>query len=253
MQINWRQEYHFSSYDDIDSTNNEAKRIIAQGHSGHYVLLAKSQHAGRGRAGRQWDSPNGNVYMSILRQESLTWEEAAHLIYITAVAVADAVAAVLPVSEPVSVKWPNDILLKGKKVAGILLEGKTMANQPFLPWAIIGIGINVRHFPEQTTFPATSLYDQGVVYVELERLFHYVMDHFSSWYAVWRQHGFEPIRLAWLHRALKRGEVITVVTPERKISGIFVDITEHGNLRVELANGQQTEIYSGEVFFSRGT
>ncbi|MBN9554147.1 MAG: biotin--[acetyl-CoA-carboxylase] ligase, partial [Alphaproteobacteria bacterium] len=148
----WPQGYGLRRYEEIDSTNEEARRLIAAGETGPVWLTASRQTAGRGRRGRAWESAGGNLAATLLLRPVGPQAQWAELSFAAAIATAD-MAAALASGARIALKWPNDVLADSKKLAGILLE---TGNGP-KPALAIGIGVNLAHHPEGTEFPATSL------------------------------------------------------------------------------------------------
>ena len=146
--------YRLIEYDELDSTNEEARRRAAAGDVGPLWIIARSQTAGRGRRGREWVSPRGNLMATLLMKPGCAPAEAARLSFVAALAVHDALCAWLP-SERVQLKWPNDTLVNGKKISGILLETATAGDRRELPWLAIGIGINLVAAPSTASYPTT--------------------------------------------------------------------------------------------------
>src|SRR5262249_47981168 len=136
--------YELASFDDIDSTNEEARRRAGAGARGPLWIWAQRQTAGRGRRGRAWESPLGNLSCTLLFAPHATAAAAARLSFVASLAVRDLVAELLPDAE-VKVKWPNDVLLDGRKTSGILLESAGETGSGDLPWLAVGIGVNLRH------------------------------------------------------------------------------------------------------------
>ena len=150
----WPTGYALKEYSEIDSTNEEAKRLAAADAPVPIWMRADAQTAGRGRRGREWQSQSGNLAATLLLRPNRPAAECAQLSFVAAVACADAVAYFAPRAE-IAVKWPNDVLADGRKIAGILLESASGGGAPF--WLAIGIGINLAHFPEGMEFPAVSI------------------------------------------------------------------------------------------------
>ena len=149
----------------------------------------------------------------------------------------------------ITYKWPNDVLLNGRKVSGILLETRT-APGGGIDWLVLGVGINVASYPEDTEFPATSLHFEGtpssVTEVELLQAF---SRHLLAWVNRWLDDGFAPVRKAWLSHAHGKGEVIQVRLPKETLSGTFVDMDESGVLLLDVPGAGQRRIGAGDVFF----
>jgi BirA family biotin operon repressor/biotin-[acetyl-CoA-carboxylase] ligase len=231
-----------------DSTNEEARRRIQAGALSGTWILSAAQTRGRGRRGRTWVSEPGNLYASLILRPHVALAEAAQLSFISALAVHDAIAGLLPKSVLVQCKWPNDILLSGRKVAGILLESIAMQNQ--VDWVIIGIGVNLAHFPENTEFPATSLAANGLATGDIGPLFEAIASQMAVWIAVWRDQGFVAIRDAWKARAAGLGHSILVRLEDQTLSGVFQDLSTRGELMLALERGEVKAIAAGDVFFS---
>ena len=143
-------------------------------------------------------------------------------------------------------KWPNDVLLQEKKVAGVLLESESDRND--IPeWVIVGLGVNVAHFPNDTSFPATSLLAENWT-VSVEATLEAFARSFQNWANNWVENGFEQIRRTWLHRALGLNKAIEVRLGNETITGIFKDIDKVGALVLE-ENGTKRHIAAGDVYF----
>lgn len=243
--------YDAAVHDDIDSTNEEAKRCAAcQGDDympGPTWFIARSQSAGRGRRGRQWVSEAGNLYASLLIRPAGSAGEAALLSFAAALAVAEAIEDVTGVTHKLKCKWPNDVLYEGKKISGILLESASNA-QGELDWLVIGIGVNVAHFPGDTDYAATSIAAEGFPQIAPPDLFAALARHMDGWLQTWRQSGFPPIRDAWLARAAGLGQAIVARTANEEISGRFQGLNPGGGLLIEMKDGTVREILAGDVF-----
>ena len=243
--------YRLVVLDSVESTNDEAMRLASAGAEDGTLVWAREQTKGRGRQGRDFASPRGNLYLSLVLRPECEVATAAQLSFVAALGLGDAIGSVAPALLEVTYKWPNDVLLNGRKVSGILLESRTDADGA-LAWLILGMGVNVRHFPENAGFPATSLHYEGtpptVTEVELLEAF---SRHFMSWVNRWLEDGFAPIRRAWLNHAHGRGETIQVRLPRETLSGTFADLDESGALVLELAGGERRRISAGDVYFGR--
>jgi BirA family transcriptional regulator, biotin operon repressor / biotin---[acetyl-CoA-carboxylase] ligase len=238
--ILWPQGYGLRHYPELDSTNVEASRLAAAGESGPLWIRADRQTAGRGRRGRSWESLSGNLAATLLLTPERPQSEWPQLSFAAAIATADMAGQFAPAVD-IAVKWPNDILANGKKLAGILLEraGDSLA---------IGIGVNLARFPEGTEFPATSMVALGAKPPEAEAALTALAGHLAKWYEVWRGQGFTPLRDAWLARAAGLGARIRARLPEAEIQGVFEGIDAGGALL--LKEGTKTRaISAGEVFF----
>jgi len=235
-------------FDEIDSTNEEARRRAAAGETGPLWILAHRQTAGRGRRGRAWDSPTGNLMTTLLVRPRVSPAEGARLSFVAALAVSDAIAAWLPGAHA-ELKWPNDVLVSGKKIAGILLESAA-APGGHLDWVAVGIGVNLKRHPDDTPYPATSIAAEGGEAPAPEAALVALGDAWDAWFARWAAHGFAPIRSAWLDRAKGRGERLTVRLPNESFDGVFEDLDDTGALVLRLDTGLTRKVSAGEVFFA---
>jgi len=242
--------YRLVALEEIDSTSAEAKRLAEQGAEDGTLVWARSQTGGYGRQGRTWASAAGNLFLSVVVRPDCSLAEAAQFSFITAVALGDAFGSVASPQIEVNYKWPNDLLLNGRKAAGILLESKAGKDQS-LDWLVIGVGANVSSFPpeSETRLPATSLHFEGcpttVSAVDLLEAF---ARHLLSWINRWLDEGFAPVRENWLRHAKGLNEVIEVRLPQETLKGTFVDLDAAGTLLLRLADGTTRRIAAGEVY-----
>jgi BirA family biotin operon repressor/biotin-[acetyl-CoA-carboxylase] ligase len=243
----WPQGYALREWTEIDSTNEEARRLAAAGEHGPVWLRADRQTAGRGRRGRAWESPAGNLAATLLIVPGKPASECAQLSFVTAIAVADAASGFAANAE-IKVKWPNDVLANGRKLAGILLESAS-GGDGALTFLAIGVGINLAHFPPDTEFPATSLAALGVSVPSPSAALSQLAAHFAKWYEVWMTNGFSPIQDAWLARAAGLGSRIRARLTHEETSGVFEGIDNTGALILREAQGRTRTIAAGEVFF----
>ncbi len=239
--------YGAAFFDEMDSTNEEAKRRAGEGMAGPTWFIAESQSAGKGRRGRAWVSEPGNLYASLLLRPGGSAAEAALLSFATALAVAEAIEEVTGVSDKLRCKWPNDLLYGGKKISGILLESAS-GTDGALDWLVIGVGINLAHFPPKTDTPATSIAAEGFTGIAAPDLFAALARRLAGWLETWRQEGFPPIREAWLARAAGLGEEMIARTGSEDIAGRFRGLGPKGALLIELPDGSMREILAGDVF-----
>jgi BirA family biotin operon repressor/biotin-[acetyl-CoA-carboxylase] ligase len=231
-------------FDALGSTNAEALARARAGERGPLWITARTQSAGHGRRGSAWDSPPGNLYATLLLTEPSAPPNAPQLAFVAALAVHDAVGRAAPHLAPLlKVKWPNDLLLGVKKLAGILIEGES---QPVFTVAI-GIGVNCVSHPSNTNHPATNLAAAGAALTP-EQVFTALAPAMSERLAQWRSgQGFASIRADWLKRAAGIGEEIRVRLPERELAGCFQGLDEAGRLLLEGPDGIET-ITAGDVF-----
>lgn len=244
-------DYHLLSYDVIDSTNEEAKRLAEGGGSHGAVIWARRQTAGRGRMGREWVSPEGNLFVSILLQPDMELEQCSQLSFVAAVSVAETLEAMVSEPKDIRCKWPNDILLHGKKLGGILLESFVVPNELGIEkrWITVGVGINIDSYPEHVMYPATCMREAGVELVSAKIVLSRFVYNFLHRYDEWHEKGFGPVQKAWLKRAYHIGKPIEVMLGDEAVGGTFDTINEAGCLVVKLANGKHREVHAGDVFF----
>lgn len=240
-------------FEEIDSTNAEALRRAAAGDRGNLWIVAGRQTQGRGRRARPWMSAEGNLHASLLMRPRLPVPVAGQLSFVAALALFDAVADCASGLAPaLKLKWPNDLLLGGAKVAGILLESLG-GEGGRLDTLVIGFGVNCRHHPADTPFPATDLAVAGA-HVTPSALVAALAARFEEAVATWDEGAdFERIRRAWLARATGLGERITVrLGSGRELAGTFADLDAQGSLVLRAADGSERAVAAGDVFFAGG-
>lgn len=233
----------------IGSTSDEAKRLAALGAEEGTLVWADVQTDGHGRLGRSWISPPGNLYFSLLLRPAGRVSEAMQLTFAAAVALAGAVAAALPpAAARVGCKWPNDVLIGGRKVAGILLESEVAADGT-VEALVIGIGVNVASHPppEAVMYAATSLQAEGAT----EETPASILARFGAallrWYRTWQQEGFAPARDAWLGHAERLHQEVDVHLETGTMSGVFAGLASNGAMLLQQGDLRRT-ILAGDVF-----
>ncbi|MGB3744041.1 MAG: biotin--[acetyl-CoA-carboxylase] ligase [Xanthobacteraceae bacterium] len=242
----------------IGSTNAQARLWAQRGERGPLWITATAQSEGRGRHGRAWISPPGNLYASLLLSDPSPFEHAPQLAFVAALALRDAIVAEAAALTPqLAFKWPNDLLLAGDKCAGILIEGDAAldgeeAQAPKRLTVIVGIGVNCTSHPPRSSgtgsFPATDLQAHGAEIMPAQ-LFRRLSATMCRRLAQWdRSHGFAAILADWLACARGIGEQITVRNNGAEVQGRFVGLDQAGRLLLELRNGTLTKISAGDVF-----
>ncbi|MCI5094755.1 MAG: biotin--[acetyl-CoA-carboxylase] ligase [Rhodobacteraceae bacterium] len=248
--MSWPQGYGKRVLDEVDSTLDEAKRIAPE-LSGPEWILALRQTKGRGRRGRDWKDPEGNFAATLVLRPEGAPDQAALRSFVTALALYDACVAVSGRSEGLSLKWPNDVLLNGGKLAGILLE--SMGKGGDVTHLSIGVGVNLRNTPNAdwlepgSVWPVALLPETGAL-VTPEEFLEALAEAYARYEAQFTTYGFEPIRTAWLARAAKLGEVITARTATSETVGTFETVDAQGNLVLNTAKGR-VSIPAADVFF----
>ena len=243
--ISWPQGYGRLPFDELESTNSEARRLAEQGAPTPVWISATRQTAGRGRRGRSWESSAGDLAATLLLRPVVQPQATGQLSFVAALAVADMAAYFAP-AVPITVKWPNDVLADGKKLAGILLEA---GRDPTGAWLAIGVGMNLANCPQGTEFPATSLVQWGLSSPTAEQALAVLATSFVHWYDAWMKDGFEIVRAQWLARASGLGAPIRARLANRDIrTGLFKGIDQSGALLLQEAAGLRA-IAAAEVFF----
>jgi BirA family transcriptional regulator, biotin operon repressor / biotin---[acetyl-CoA-carboxylase] ligase len=238
--------YRLIRYDAVDSTNDEAKRLARAGAEEGTLVWAVKQTAGRGRRGHAWASPRGNLYASLILRPGCPASRAVQLGFVAALAVGDTLGSTCKGLEGVSHKWPNDVLVHGRKIAGILLESE-LGEGEIPEFVILGVGINLISSPQDTEFPATAIAEEGLRPISPAAALEEFARNLHAWVRRWHEDGFAPIRTAWLANAMPLGEPIRVRLETATLHGRFLDIDQHGALVLEVA-GEIRRISAGEIF-----
>jgi BirA family biotin operon repressor/biotin-[acetyl-CoA-carboxylase] ligase len=248
--------YRLLSLPATESTNDDALRAAREGDPGLLWIVAEEQLAGRGRHGRQWSSPPGNLYASLLLIDPCAPAIAPQLGFVAGLALHETLEAATGVGAPrLSLKWPNDLLLDGAKVSGLLLEGHRIPSVDRLA-VVIGIGVNVAVAPTGTPYPAKALQEirPGL---NRENIFAALSSAFARTFAAWRMTvrmnasgSFSGIRTLWLERAAGLGQEVVLRLPSGERRGIFEGMDPAGRLRLSSANGIEL-IDAGDLYFPR--
>ncbi len=238
-------------FETIDSTNAEAARRAAAGDAGPAWLRAGAQSAGRGRRGRSWVSEPGNLYLTWYGVTSRPAAQAALLSFAAALAVADAVDNALG-RKAALLKWPNDVLVVGRKVSGILLESGAMADGRL--WIAIGMGINVLSKPDDVAQPIAALTEfAGDKRLSADAIEPVLRRRLAFWATQLDAEGFAPLREGWLARAHGLGGPAVARIGAEEVSGVAKGISPDGALELELPDKRTRLISAGEVFFGPST
>lgn len=240
--------FRLAVYDAIGSTSTEALARASAGDPGKLWVVAREQTAGHGRRGRPWQTARGNLAASVLLAQAGPSPAAATLGFAAGQALHDALRAVAPGLQKLQLKWPNDVLLDGAKVAGILLEAVTLSGARTS--VVIGIGVNVESAPQGMAYPVTSLAESGVD-LSAETLFMALAEAWVEQEKVWNEgRGFAAIREKWLSRAAGLGAPITIrMSEDDVLHGIFETIDDEGRLVLRAPSGSKRAISAGEVHF----
>jgi BirA family biotin operon repressor/biotin-[acetyl-CoA-carboxylase] ligase len=226
----------------IDSSNDEARRLARAGEVHGLVVTAVEQTAGRGRRGRVWHSPPGNLHCSLLLDPGDDASVAPQLTFVAALALRDALESLAPNSD-FRVKWPNDLLCNGAKIAGMLLEREGRL-------IILGVGVNIVASPAAALYPATCLARTGSAAIADEVLLAFC-GQLGARYDQWRQQGFAAIRRDWLLVASGQGQEVTArLANETVMTGIFAGLATDGALELVDALGVTHRVLAGDIFFT---
>jgi len=230
--------------DELESTNVRAKELARQGAAHGQVVLARHQSSGRGRLQRQWESPRGGLWMSVVLRPNLSLADASKITLAASVAVVDTFEELF--SLRVGIKWPNDLIFNGLKIAGIL--GEVVGEWNTVQTLILGIGINV-NFPREQLSPllnATTLFEILRDDVDLNILAATLLKHLEKQVISLEKKAFEELRASWLERAVSLGEEVRILRGEQVFQGFFKGITIDGALLLETKDGEKS-FSAGEV------
>lgn len=246
---NWRLE----TRDSIDSTNAEAARRARAGEPGGYAIIAREQTAGRGRSGRAWSTGVNDLALSILLRPQLKPAAAAAAGFVAALAVYDLAREVLPSTAPLTIKWPNDVLIGDRKLSGILAEAASGADGR-VDWLVLGMGINLATQSRDAAPHAIDLESSGGKRLQPEEAADRLLAHLDHWIGQWLTQGFEPIRDAWRDRARDLGKPVVARLPNETVEGVALDLGADGALVLQLADGAERRVSAGDVFpLARGS
>ncbi|MCZ6637837.1 MAG: biotin--[acetyl-CoA-carboxylase] ligase [Alphaproteobacteria bacterium] len=239
--------YRHTALGEVTSTNDEAVRLAATGAEEGTLITAIRQTSGRGRRGRTWQSPEGNLYLSLILRPGDALAGAAAIGFAGVLSVADAAEGVLGAAADIALKWPNDVLIGGRKAAGMMIESTGGKGGDAL---ILGVGINVCWHPSDLPYPATDLHAAGGREANVDDVLRAFCEHFLDRYRQWQKSGFAPLRAAWISRAKGLGEALSVDIEGRRFDGIFEGLDDDGALCLDLGASGIKKVTAGDVFFS---
>ena len=240
-------------YEEIGSTNDEAFRLGVQGAPEGTALIAESQSAGKGRMQRTWHSPPGaNIYTSVILRPRFEPDLAPRISLAAGVAVAETLDPYCP--GKVSLKWPNDVQIGGKKVCGILTQMKTATG--VIDFVVVGIGVNVnwnlKEFPEDIQKMATSLSVEAGREVSRLELIILLYENLAKCYSELSQNGFAPLRKKWLDRTTMIGKPVSVIFGKETINGEAADLDEDGSLVILVDGNKKVKVAAGDATVGKG-
>ncbi|MEM7444912.1 MAG: biotin--[acetyl-CoA-carboxylase] ligase [Pseudomonadota bacterium] len=231
-------------YDVVGSTNDVAKELAEKGAPHGTVVMADRQAAGRGRHGRAWSSPAGNLYASVVLRPEMPAAVVAQLSLIASLAMAEALAE-LALEIDVRVKWPNDVLIGNAKISGLLLESAGPLGDK-VDWVVIGSGVNIAHRPDLDR-PTISLAETAAVPVTPLNVLEAYCGQLEMLVGVWRSGEFAAIRPRWLQRAIGVGSPVSVKLGDSAVNGRFAGLDEGGAIIVQAPDGARRSIAAGEL------
>lgn len=228
------------SFDELQSTNDKAKEMarsfeVTDGH----IIICDYQTNGRGRMNRRWVSDSGNLHFSLVLKPQVRMENIQQLTFLTVNSLKEAVFEIfseknLQNMPKISKKWPNDLLLDDKKLAGILIESEIVNEK--CDFVVIGVGVNIGSHPKDVMFKATNLAELTLKADKNEVLLKF-LDKFADNYRNWLDFGFSGVKNKWLDGAWKLNQEITVNLGDQKVSGVFTGIDDNGDLELKKNDG----------------
>jgi len=232
-------EFELLEYDSLENTMD-----IVKNYKFNTVVMTRDQKNARGKDERKWNTYAGNLFFSLILNANKKTKDYSQLSFLSAVAMKDTLSFLIKDNKTtIQCKWPNDILLNQKKICGILLKFEPQKNQ-----LIIGIGVNIKHFPKDVIYSATSIYHEGFTDINVQEFLERFLLNFSNLYKIWNDEGFAKIRNKWLKNAYKIKQEITVKSDNIDFIGNFEDLNKDGTLILKLLNEKNKEIKSGDIF-----
>jgi len=245
MPLNANFAFRLECHEVLESTSTLLKQRAEAGAAEGLAIQALRQNAGRGRQGRGWESPAGNLYISVLLRPAVPLREGPQWSFVAAVALADTIKTLLPEAAKLTLKWPNDLLLDGAKAAGILVE-TGVAPSHALDWICIGMGVNIATKPSLPDRATACLAEFLPAPPAPEVLAAALLQNLTHWHDLRLTQGFAPIRDAWLRHAPAMGAPVSVKRDDALIEGSFAGLSPEGGLLLAKANEVQL-ILAGEV------
>jgi BirA family biotin operon repressor/biotin-[acetyl-CoA-carboxylase] ligase len=233
-------------FSELDSTNRTAKELAVEGAPEGTLVVAEQQTKGRGRIGRNWHSPfQEGIYASLILRPKLPPAEAPKITLATGVSVAETLLVITPLKP--AIKWPNDILVGGRKICGILTE--TSTEMDAIDFVVVGVGINVnnREFPDDLKEIATSVYLETGRTFDRVTLMQEFLRQFERFYSLFLHSGFESIGKRWRELAMLLGKEVTVRMIDRTCRGRVMELDRDGALLIKDESGELERIYSGDI------
>jgi BirA family biotin operon repressor/biotin-[acetyl-CoA-carboxylase] ligase len=233
---------------EVDSTNDWAKKLATYGAYEGTVVVAETQTKGRGRLDRGWISPNGGLWFSLILRPKLRPAESVKLTFVAGLAVAKVLREMFGLKA--ETKWPNDVLVNGRKICGILTEMNSTGET--VNFVVVGVGVNA-NFDVEKVFPnslkrvATSIENELGRKVQLHRLFRVLLEHLENLYELFTKEGFSPVLREWKDYAGFLGRQVIIISLTEKIHGLALDVDNDGALIMRLADGSVRRVFVGDV------
>ncbi len=247
-------DFRIETIAEIDSTNRWVREMALAGAAEGLALRAERQSAGRGRLGREWVSPPGNLYLSLLLRPPRRLAEIGGLAFLAGIAIAEFLTTILPDPAAIRLKWPNDVLVDGRKIAGILIEAQNAATLTpsagegdRCAFVVLGLGLNLVSHPQGALYPATDIRSAGGRDLSPEEATHGILEKLRPLYALWLASGFAPIRDLWLALAAGLGEPMTLRLGTETLTGLFRGIDGDGHLQIALDSGDSRSIAAADI------
>ena len=233
---------------EVGSTNDFAKDLAGYGAVEGMVVVAEAQTAGRGRLGREWVSPKGGLWFSVILRPELKPAEAVRLVFVASLAVAEVLREMYGLR--VETKWPNDVLVNGQKVCGILAEMNTTGEK--VNFVVLGIGVNAnfdakKALPEELWEDVTSLQNEFGRKVRLEELFRALLEKLDNIYEHFLKEGFDPVLEKWKNYFGFLGHHVEVASETEKLRGLVLDVDQEGALILRLEDGTVNRVFVGDL------
>lgn len=242
----WYESLGLIIFDTIDSTQAEAHRLALSNAKGNFIICAKSQTSGRGRHGRTWISEEGGVYYSLLLQDNIESYKPTELGFVIGNALYDTIKFFLPANQDCTLKWPNDLVVLGQKIAGILVEHKQ--NHLNKNYYAVGVGINLTTYPEDIDQKATSLLMVGGKKTSFEDVIDYLSSKIVFWLDIYAKLGFKRIIDSWVKKSFSVGIPLSTTHNGSKIQGIYKGVERETGALILLVKGEKIIINSGEIY-----
>jgi len=234
-------------FEECDSTNARAATLAIAGEQGPLWVVAGAQSAGRGRRGRAWTSETGNLYASLMFRPHIRAQDMAALPFIVALAVRDAFVTLGVPENLVQCKWPNDILICGRKASGVLIESSAR-HGGFLDYVIIGIGMNLMHFPDDAAFGATSLRHATGREVTVKEAVSVLAEKLYDRINAWQVDDFKAVADEWTQHSWGLGQKRELRTHDETFTATLLGLSDDGALIARLDDGLEKRLYAGDVF-----